>query len=309
MSRRGRVVGQGAGGSCDEAGGEPCRAGTRFQAGSVSKQFVAASALLLSGHGRLGLADPVARWWAPAPPAWASMTVGHLLANSSGLPHWQGIPGFDVSRPPAPQEILLQAARLPLLSAPGTRWAYSGVGYLLAAAIVEAASGQPYASFVTGNVFGPLAMTATTSGEVPGPGQAAKGHRDGQPVPLAAELTAMPGTGDVWTTAGDLVRYADAVRGGELLPRSSWQLMGHPQVKIEDSLSQAGTIWISAYGYGIYIGSIAGHPALFHTGDNPGFRSLLAWLPQADMTFAVLANDESTDLEDIALRLVRAARK
>jgi hypothetical protein len=113
----------------------------------------------------------------------------------------------------------------------------------------------------------------------------------------------------VWTSVGDLVRYADAVRGGELLPRSSWQLMGHPQVKIEDSLSQAGTIWISAYGYGIYIGSIAGDPALFHTGDNPGFRSLLAWLPQADTTFAILANDESTDLEDIALRLVRAARQ
>ena len=62
-----------------------------------------------------------------------------------------------------------------------------------------------------------------------------------------------------------------------------------------------------AYGYGIFIGPIAGRPALYHPGDNPGFRSLLAWLPGTGTTIAVLANDESVDLEESASHLISAA--
>jgi CubicO group peptidase (beta-lactamase class C family) len=309
VRRGGQVVAEGAGGRRDAVTGEPCTQDTRFQAASISKQFVAASVLLLADRGALRLADPVGQWWPPAPKAWAPMTVGHLLANSSGLPHWRGIPGFDISCPPAPHEILDRVTQLPLLSPPGTRWAYSGVGYLLAAAVVEAASGQAYASFVTENVFRPLAMTATTSGQLPLAGTVARGHRDGQPVPLAAELTAMPGTGDIWTTAADLLRYADGIGGGELLSAASWQLMVSQQVPVGESLSQAATIWVSGYGYGTYIGSIGGRPAWFHTGDNPGYVSLLARFPQTGVTLAVLANDESVPLEDTAVRLVQATEQ
>ena len=307
VRRGGQVVAEGAGGSRDAVTGEPCTLDTRFQAASISKQFVAASVLLLADRGALGLADPVGLWWPHAPDGWAPMTVGHLLANSSGLPHWRGIPGFDISRPPAPNEILDRAAQLPLLSPPGTRWAYSGVGYLLAAAVVAAASGQAYASFVTENVFRPLAMTDTTSGLLPPAGTVARGHRDGQPVPLAAELTAMPGTGDIWATTADLLRYADGIGG--LLSPATWQLMVTQQVPVGESLSRAATIWVSGYGYGTYIGSIGGRPAWFHTGDNPGFVSLLARFPQTGVTLAVLANDESVPLEDTALHLVQATEQ
>jgi len=46
--------------------------------------------------------------------------------------------------------------------------------------------------------------------------------------------------------------------------------------------------------------------ALFHTGDNPGFRSLLLWLPESDVVFAGLSNEESAALDRVAVDVLRA---
>ncbi|MDA8344628.1 MAG: serine hydrolase [Thermaerobacter sp.] len=302
VTQRGTVVAEAAAGPAAHT--TSARLDTCFQAASISKQFVAASLMLLSERGVLSLDDPIRRWWPSTPKSWDRITVEQLLTHSSGLMHWGDIPGLDISRPPSPRDILAEAITLPLLSAPGTRWAYSGVGFLLAAAIVEAASGRPYGEFVTDNIFSPLGMTSTTSGQTPDGRRVAKGHRDGQPVPLVAGLTTWPGTGDLWTTVADLIRYADAVRAGDLLSDRSQRLMAHPHIMIQDSPPNGGAISPVAYGYGIFTGTIAGHPARFHPGDNPGFRSLLAWLPEADITLAVLSNEESTTLDEIVPRFL-----
>ncbi len=304
LSRGGVAVVSGAAGRADDATGRRSRLDTRFQAASISKQFVAASIMILSERGRLSVEDPVSRWWSSAPPEWEPMTVGHLLSHSSGLGGWQDIPGVDILRPPPPGEILDRAARLPLRSRPGTCWEYSGAGYLLAAAIVEAGSDERYGAFVADNIFGPLGMTASSSGLAPDPSRVAMGHRGGEPTPLVEGLTALVGTGDLWTTVEDVARYADAVSGGELLSASSVELMRRPHAKIHQLPADEETILASAYGYGLFIGSIAGQRAWFHPGDNPGYRSFLAWLPDTEMTLTVLANEESLVLDDLIPRLM-----
>jgi CubicO group peptidase (beta-lactamase class C family) len=113
-NRRCRVITLEAAGRTDGTTGEPCTPDTVFQAASVSKQFVAASLMLLSEREALGVSDPVLKWWPAAPPEWGSMKVCHLLEHSSGLPHWADIPGFSITRPPAPDDILDQVTQLPL---------------------------------------------------------------------------------------------------------------------------------------------------------------------------------------------------
>ena len=304
LNQGGVTIAAAAAGRADDAAVELCTLDTRFQAASISKQFVAASIMVLSERGALGIDDPVSRWWPSAPPEWEPMTVGHLLSHTSGLGSWQDMPGVDISCPPPAGEILDQAARLPLSSHPGTCWTYSGVGYLLAAAILEARCDQPYGTFVTENIFDPLGMTATSSGLVPNRSVAAMGHRGSEPTPLAVGLTALVGTGDLWTTVGDLVRYAEAVSGGELVSASSWELMRRPHATIGRLPADGETILASAYGFGLFIGSIAGQAAWFHPGDNPGYRSFLAWLPETERTLAVLSNEESLVLDEVVPRLL-----
>jgi CubicO group peptidase (beta-lactamase class C family) len=236
------------------------------------------------------------------------MTVHQLLTHSSGLMHWPDMAGLDIADPPSSKEILEQATKLPLRFPPGASWAYSGVGYLLAAAIIEAASGQTYAVFAADNIFGPLGMASTTSGLTQQGVGVASGYRDGQPVLSVPGLAGLPGTGDLWTTVTDLIHYGNAVCSGALLSQRSWQLMSQPHTIIDEGGSSRGSVSKSASGYGMFLGTISGQRVQYHPGDNPGFRSILAWLPDVATTIAVLSNEESASLDDIVLGLLPNAQ-
>ncbi|MGA7172517.1 MAG: serine hydrolase domain-containing protein [Candidatus Dormiibacterota bacterium] len=304
MSRSGKVLAAGAAGPQDDPAGALCSPETCFQAASVSKNLVAASMTLLCEKGTLSLADPVKRWWPKAPGSWESMTVSHLLSHSAGIGHWSYFPGLDIHNPPPPEVVLEQAAELPLRRRPGTVWEYGGIGYLLAAAISETASNQPYSEFVADNIFRPLGMSSTTSGVTRRGRGVADGHTGGQPTPVIEGLSALPGTGDLWTTVGDLTRYATAVHKGELISASSWRSLTHRQMDLPTERTVQDPVDATAYGYGTYVGTISGQSAWFHTGDNPGFRSFLAWLPDSDLTVAMLCNDESVAFDEAVPRIL-----
>lgn len=56
---------------------------TKFRVGSITKQFTAASILLLEEQGKLSTDDPIKKHWPEAPAAWDKITLFHLLTHSS----------------------------------------------------------------------------------------------------------------------------------------------------------------------------------------------------------------------------------
>ena len=129
----------------------------------------------------VGLADPIGEILTACPELWAELTLHQLLSHTSGLGHWSDLPGFDVSRPGTPEEFLGRFAAVPLLSAPGAAWRYSSPGYLLAARVVEAVSGAPYARFVAERILRPVGMADTVVGRAPRD-RRAWGYRGGERV-------------------------------------------------------------------------------------------------------------------------------
>jgi CubicO group peptidase (beta-lactamase class C family) len=138
------------------------------------------------------------------------------------------------------------------------------------AAAIEERTGRPYGEIVHDLIVGPLGLDATSVGAPPAANVA---HGDGE-----LDLAHLPGTGDIWSTVGDLNRFA---RG---LDRAVLRQMRTRHASLPEP--QLGC---AHYGYGLYIGA----EMILHTGDVPGFRSLLAWLP-GDRTAAVLTTDESS---------------
>lgn len=122
VTRGGRVVLREAAGIADAGTGRPCTPETCFRIASVSKQFTAASVMLLVEDGALDLHEPIARWLADVPESWRQITLHQLLSCTSGLGHWQAVPGFEFERPGTPDEYLARLAQQPLLFAPGTGW-------------------------------------------------------------------------------------------------------------------------------------------------------------------------------------------
>jgi CubicO group peptidase (beta-lactamase class C family) len=301
VTRDGVTVRRASAGDADAASGKACSPDTRFQIASVSKQFTAAVVMLLVEDGALDLDDPISRLLHGCSPQWRELTVHELLSHTSGLEHWNGIPDFDVSRPGEPDELLERFAMVPIRAAPSGSWHYSSPGYLLAARVVEATSGAAYADILTERILGPLGMAATLVGRTP-PEPVAWGYRDGKRVEVA-QFAAIPGTGDVWSTVGDLTRYTEAFVTGGLLNPASRQALLREQAELRNPLDPNDPAPAQAYGYGYFLGTVCGHRAWFHPGDNPGYQSFLGYLPDLATTIAILCNDEETDLDQLLREL------
>jgi CubicO group peptidase (beta-lactamase class C family) len=302
ITRAGTVKAELAAGLADVAAGVPCTPRTRFQLCSISKQFAAAAALLLAEAGRLKLDDPVDRWLPGGPPQWSGVTLHHLLSHTAGVPHWLEAPGLDPAEPVPAAERLQAIQAAPLRTAPGQAWHYSSPGFVLVGLIVERASGQPYAQFLTERILDPLTLTATSIGGPP-PEPAARGYREGQPV-TPFDLAAMAGTGDIWSTAADLARFTAALHGGNLITNESLHAMLTPHAPIEDDDE---TLITTGYGYGMFTGIFAGQAALYHPGDNPGYQSFSVWLPDLAASLVVLANDDSVNMTGLLRQLLPIA--
>jgi CubicO group peptidase (beta-lactamase class C family) len=296
--RRGSIVVHAAGGPADVDTGVACTADTRFAVASVSKQFTAAAVLLLAERGAVALTDPLSRWFGQGPGWWHEVSVHQLLTHTSGLGHWNDVGGIEHFCALDLDERLTAVQAMTPQVAPGRRWSYSGPGYLLLGHVIERVDRRSYGAFLQAEIFTPLGMSATSSGAAPTSGLTAYGHHDGTRVPLL-DVAALPGTGDVWSTAADLARYSSALRAGELLAPGSRQAITARQVQLGDEAYTLDAIEADSYGYGYFIGHLNSRPANFHPGDNPGYQSFSASIPDADTSIVVLLNDDTPDLRTI----------
>jgi CubicO group peptidase (beta-lactamase class C family) len=304
VTKDGSVEADLAGGLASAEAGVPCTSATRFQLCSVSKQFTATAAMLLVESGRLHLREPIARWLPEGPPQWRQVTLHQLLSHTAGVPHWLEDPGLDPAEPMRISERLEVIKATPLRTEPGAQWHYSSPGFLLAGLIVERASGQLYREFLTERILSPLKLNRTTMGRAPG--DAARGYKDGQPVP-PWDLDAMPGTGDLWSTTGDLTRFTAALHSGELVAASSLRAMCTAHAALDDDDDGEPRLTTTGYGYGMFTGTFAGHAACYHPGDNPGYQSFACWIPDLAASIVILVNDEAVSVTGLLRQLLPAA--
>jgi CubicO group peptidase (beta-lactamase class C family) len=249
--------------------GAPVTADTVTYLASLSKQFTAACVAILVADGRLDVETPAAKFVPRLPPA---IRVRHLLHHTAGLPDDVVVTGDRTS-----DGIL---AALPTFDAtPGIRYAYSNVGYVCLARIVETVCGAPIGDFARTAVFDPLGMHHTRfwTGPQSWPADAAP-LAQAHPAPLSV------GDGGAWGTAADLIRWGagldvDALGISDLLQTPGW---------LDD-----GTAVDYAWGMGVR--SVRGHVAYRHGGGWPGTRSMLVRVPAEDLTIVVLALADDTE--------------
>jgi CubicO group peptidase (beta-lactamase class C family) len=290
-------------GLADHRRASPAGPETRFQLASVSKQFTAAAILLLVERGVLAVTDSIGRWLNPIPPPWTAITVHQLLTHTSGLGHWPEYPAVHLDGGMEPEQVVAAFAARPLLFRPGSSWRYSSPGYVLLARIIERASGEAYATFLTERILRPANLDDTFVGNAHGRPRVAQGYRDGQPVDSFDLDVVGIGAGDVSSTAIDLAHWIRALGSGQVLNEASCGTMFARQAAVGAARTSSFVSEIH-YGYGLFIGRTQGRPIIFHTGDNDGFKALSLWLPENDLAVAMLSNEESTDLEPVAARVM-----
>jgi D-alanyl-D-alanine carboxypeptidase len=153
----GKIVREQGYGLANVEHGVPVTPDTVFQSASTGKPFTAALVLLLEKDGRLKLDDPISRYLHDTPKAWEGITIRHLLTHTSGLgdPYTR----IDLRKDYTDEELIALEASMPLLFAPGERFAYSNAGYHLLGFISKRVGGKFFGDQLQERIFTPLGMT------------------------------------------------------------------------------------------------------------------------------------------------------
>ena len=151
VAKNGKVILSKSYGMADLEWSVPNSPTTRFNIASMTKQFTAASVLLLEDRGKLKTDDLVKKYLPDAPASWDKITIYHLLTHTSGIPD-------DAAnyKPGTPDELVFNDK--PLKFQPGEQWSYTNLGYIVLGYLLERITGQTYEDFVQENIFKPLGM-------------------------------------------------------------------------------------------------------------------------------------------------------
>jgi CubicO group peptidase (beta-lactamase class C family) len=290
VAKNGKIIFSKGYGMADLEWNVPNSSATRFNIASMTKQFTAASILLLEEREKLRTDDPVKKYFSEAPAAWDKITIYHLLTHTSGISN-------DAARyePGPPEKLELNDA--PLNFQPGEQWAYTNLGYIVLGYLVEKISGETYEEFVQENIFKPLEMKDSglisfvtviprrATGYWPGSNGIENAERPDPRYGFSA--------GALYSSTEDLLRWEEGLFGGRLLTGASLRKMTTP--------------FKGDYGCGLYVHRINGHLVIEHDGNNIGFNADMAYYSEEKLAVIVLANLNGTVTGEMTKALAAVA--
>jgi CubicO group peptidase (beta-lactamase class C family) len=287
VSRNGKIVQAEGFGLANVELQVPVKPETVFQSGSVGKQFTATAVMMLVEEGKVGLDDPLTKYFADAPTGWKEVTVRELLSHTAGFGDYPA--KFNFRKDWTEAELLKLVESIPLAYPPGTKWEYSNLGFLTLGILIHRVTGEFYGDFLQQRIFHPLDMQTTriiSEADII-PNRAAgyrlvKGELKNQE--WVAPKVNTTADGSLYFSILDLAKWDAALYTEKLLKRSSLDEMWTP-VKLKNGQpNKAG------YGFGWEIDERHGHHVVGHNGAWQGFKSAIARYVNDQLTVVVLAN-------------------
>ena len=264
---------------------------TVFDIGSTSKQFAAASILLLEKQGKLSVNDDVHKYIPELPDYGKKITILHLLNHTSGLRDYLTLfelAGVNTDSVTTDDDALDLIVRQKALNFdPGSEWLYSNTGFFLLSAIVKRVSGKTLREFGAENIFSPLGMKATTYRDdhtqlVANRALAYDPKEKGEGYSLDVSYFEQTGDGAVHTSVEDLLRwdenfYSAQIGGKELLA----------EMQTPGKLNDGKTL---DYAKGLFVGEYRRLRTVRHGGSWGGYRAELLRFPEQHFSVVCLCN-------------------
>ena len=280
----------------------PITPATVFHVASMSKQFTAASLVLLAQQGKLSLDDDVHKYIPELPDFGQRITIRNLVFHTSGLrDQWNllELAGWRYSLDLITDEDVMSVMtrQKDLNFKPGDKHVYCNTGYTLLGLIVKRVSGLSLREFTTKNIFEPLGMTHThfrdDHAEIIK--HDALGYEQaGKDKPFRMSLTNFDTVGatSLHTTVEDLQLWDENFYhprvGGPAFPQ---QMLERGKLNSGEQLD---------YAFGLVVGKYKGLGTVDHGGADAGYRSDLTRFPDQHFSVAVLCNSAETNPSGLA---------
>lgn len=294
-AQNGKVVVNRAYGSADLERDVPLKPESIYDIGSLQKQFVAASILLLVEEKKLALDDDIRKYIKELPDYGHKITIDNLLTHTSGIRDWTGMLMLAEGKPEVMTLILRQRS---LNSVPGEDFFYSNSNFVLAKEIVARVSGTSFTEFARKRLFEPLGMKSTSYSvnmrEVV-KNRALAYDREPTGWRMAMMLDNERGGGGILSTAGDLLIWNDALAQNRLGAFVS------EKIHEPATLSNGRKLNI---GRGVFFETTRGTRVIWYSGSADGYKSFLVRFPEQAIHIAITCNSgDGTDRGDFARRI------
>jgi CubicO group peptidase (beta-lactamase class C family) len=263
---------------------------TPFHVASISKQFTAASIVLLEQGGKLSFDDDVHKYIPELPDFGAKITIRNLLHHTSGLrDQWDllDLAGWRYSLDLITNDDVMSVVvrQKALNFAPGSEYSYSNTGFTLLGEIVKRVSGKSLREFTTERIFVPLGMKDTHFRDDHAEiikHQAYGYSKEKNGWELSVTNFDTVGATSLFTTVEDLALwdenfYTQKVGG----PHFTETMLTH------DALTNGEK---NSYAFGLVTEQYRGLDIVDHSGSDAGYRSDLLRFPAQHFSAAALCN-------------------
>ncbi len=276
----------------------PNRLNTRFGIASGGKIFTATAILLLISQGKLSLKQPVHEILLDLPPQLdKAVTIEQLLTHTSGIPDyfdeetesdyeicWKEKPVYQMR---SAVDFLDFIKDKPMKFAPGERFAYSNMGFVLLGWVIEKITETRFQTYIEEKIFGPAWMRSSgyfAANELPEHCATGYIHEEDH---WRANIFSIPvvghGDGGTYTTAADIGRFWKALLSKTYFVEELLTQMTTAQVRVSPSSD-------NYYGYGIWIDEKTGQNCLSIVGEDPGVEFSSEYYPASNLQITLLSN-------------------
>jgi CubicO group peptidase (beta-lactamase class C family) len=306
----------------------PVTTATTFDAASLTKVLATApSVLILAEQGRIGLDDKLVKYFPEcATGGKETITIRQLLTHSSGLP--AGLPANPAWKGRAAGHKL--ACDQVVTHAPGTFFRYSDVNYVLLGQVVEKVTGTPLDDYAQSHIYAPLGMRST--GYLPlrrvdaatiaptqvGSADGNTAHGDLAPGellrgvvhdPTVRRMGGVAGSAGVFTTVGDVARYARMLLAGGVL--DGVRILSPDSVRLLTTVQSPPGLAMRGLGMDIdspYAKRPRGTAYPVGSYGHTGFTGCILWVdPQSTSFYVFLSNrvypDDKSNVLDVYTRM------
>jgi len=288
---------------------------TAFHIASLSKQFTASAIALLILDKKLSLEAPVERFFPEVKKYNADLRIKHLMYFTSGLHDYTTLPRANKDPWFSPYYFTIDDAIATSLGAeslefaPGSKWEYSNVDFMLLAKIAERVSGMPLSAFLQQRIFSPLGMRHSSLNDdatlvVP---NRATGYALRSDSGVRAQLASVgvavrPGPGyirlvrnsphyggsGVFTTIEDFAKWDAEFDSPRVLGPAFVAQMMHREKFAHDKDNDA---------FGLVIGDFEGREMVWFSGGDLDGSTYFARLPKERLTVVCFSNMPTGDAE------------
>lgn len=263
---------------------------------SITKTMTSTLIFKLIETGKLKLDTKLSLFYPDFPNA-DSITIEHLLTHTSGI--FNHTTADELSNY-SEENLLGFLSSKPLNFSPGTDWEYCNSGYTILGFIIAKVTKMPYENAIRKYIFKPANMTNS--------GFDFKYSKDKnkvigyesltlntQKIATVPDSTWVAAAGSVYSTAGDLFRFHQAMQQYKIINEKATNLAYRVSAVNEN------------YGHGWQLEKQFGKQTIGHSGGGDGFRTMFKRIVEDDVCVILLCNIENVNLEAVSNQLLRIA--